>query len=169
MAEIELEFRAPILTLLERDVNDAADLATRPLGVGESRWGDDRRRSATGCWCWSAWSDGERGRRRPIAPQRSWQVCALFDDESGRMNLDAAAVGCGFLVVSQFTLAASLQKGRRPSFFKAAPGEQAEPLVEQLAGRPCDEAGFEVDTGRFGAHMEVELVNDGPVTFVLEL
>ena len=92
----------------------------------------------------------------------------LFEDESGRMNLDAAAVGAGFLVVSQFTLAASLRKGRRPSFDKAAPGEEAEPLVERLADG-LRRAGFEVGTGRFGARMEVELVNEGPVTFVLEL
>jgi len=92
----------------------------------------------------------------------------LFEDESGRMNLDAATVGAAFLVVSQFTLAASLRKGRRPSFDKAAPGEVAEPLVERLADG-LRRAGFDVGSGRFGDRMEVELVNDGPVTFVLEL
>ena len=92
----------------------------------------------------------------------------IFDDDRGRMNLDAAAAGGAFLVVSQFTLAASLKRGRRPSFDAAAPGEVAEPLVEALA-RGLAERGFEVATGRFGAHMAVELVNDGPVTFVLEI
>lgn len=92
----------------------------------------------------------------------------LFEDESGRMNLDAAAGGAEFLVVSQFTLAGSLRKGRRPSFDNAAPGEVAEPIVERLA-EGLRTRGFDVGTGRFGARMEVELVNDGPVTFVLDL
>ena len=91
----------------------------------------------------------------------------LFEDEDGRANLDTAAVGGAFLVVSQFTLCASLVKGRRPSFNGAARPELAQPLVtavmDDLAGR-----GFRVEGGRFGAYMEVELVNDGPVTFVLE-
>lgn len=92
----------------------------------------------------------------------------IFEDPSGRMNLDASAVGGSFLVVSQFTLAGSLAKGRRPSFDGAAPPEVAEPLVEALADA-LRSRGFEVGTGRFGAHMEVDLVNDGPVTFVLDL
>lgn len=92
----------------------------------------------------------------------------LFEDTEGRMNLDAAAVAGDFLVVSQFTLAGSLDKGRRPSFDGAAPGEQAEPLVEAL-GEELRSRGFQVGTGRFGARMEVELINDGPVTFHLHL
>jgi len=91
-----------------------------------------------------------------------------FEDQSGRMNLDAAQAGAAFLVVSQFTLAASLSRGRRPSFDGAAPGAIAEPLVEQLIADLRDR-GFEVASGRFGARMQVELVNDGPVTFVLDL
>jgi D-tyrosyl-tRNA(Tyr) deacylase len=91
-----------------------------------------------------------------------------FDDETGRMNLDAASAGAAFLVVSQFTLAADLSRGRRPSFTTAAPPAVAAPLVDALVddlrGR-----GFVVETGRFGASMEVELVNDGPVTFVLDV
>jgi D-aminoacyl-tRNA deacylase len=83
------------------------------------------------------------------------------------MNLDAAAVGGGFLVVSQFTLAGSLARGRRPSFDRAATPEDAAPLVdslvEALRGRGC-----QVATGRFRARMEVELVNDGPVTLVAD-
>lgn len=92
----------------------------------------------------------------------------LFGDDQGRMNLDIAQVGGAFLVVSQFTLVGSLAKGRRPSFAGAAPPEVAEPLVDDLVRR-LEEAGHRVETGRFGASMEVELVNDGPVTFVLDL
>lgn len=92
----------------------------------------------------------------------------LFEDAEGRMNLDARSVGGAFLIVSQFTLAGSLAKGRRPSFDGAAPGEAAAPLVENLVDR-LRALGFEVETGRFGARMEVELINDGPVTFVLDL
>lgn len=91
-----------------------------------------------------------------------------FDDEGGRMNLDAAAAGAAFLIVSQFTLAADLARGRRPSFTGAAPPEVAAPLVDALVD-DLRERGFVVETGRFGAAMEVELVNDGPVTFVLEV
>lgn len=91
----------------------------------------------------------------------------VFEDEAGRMNLDTAAAGGAFLVVSQFTLAGSLARGRRPSFDSAAPPEEAAPLVEalveELRGR-----GFRVETGRFRAYMEVSLVNDGPVTFVVD-
>ena len=92
----------------------------------------------------------------------------LFSDSEGRMNLDATAVGGEFLVVSQFTLAGSLDRGRRPSFDRAAAPEVAEPLVEALASR-LEDRGFRVGRGRFGAYMQVELVNDGPVTFVLDL
>lgn len=92
----------------------------------------------------------------------------LFADAGGRMNLDAAAADGAFLIVSQFTLAASLERGRRPSFDRAAAPEIAEPLVAELVSL-LRAAGFEVATGRFGAAMRVELVNDGPVTFVLDL
>lgn len=92
----------------------------------------------------------------------------IFDDEAGRINLSAAAAGAGFLVVSQFTLAASLDRGRRPSFDRAAAPAVAEPLVAALAD-DLRRRGFAVATGRFGARMEVELINDGPVTFVLDL
>lgn len=92
----------------------------------------------------------------------------LFDDSEGRMNLDLAAVGGAVLVVSQFTLAASLARGRRPSFVAAAAPEVAEPLVEELV-RQLEAQGVPVATGRFRATMEVELVNDGPVTLVLDV
>jgi len=91
----------------------------------------------------------------------------VFEDAAGKMNLDLAAVGGAFLVVSQFTLAGSVARGRRPSFDRAAPPAEAEPLVDalvaELRGR-----GFRVETGRFRAMMEVALVNDGPVTLVAD-
>jgi D-tyrosyl-tRNA(Tyr) deacylase len=92
----------------------------------------------------------------------------IFEDEAGKMNLDTAAAGGAFLVVSQFTLAGSLARGRRPSFDNAAPPEEAAPLVEKLV-EELRGRGFRVETGRFRAYMEVSLVNDGPVTFVVDL
>jgi D-aminoacyl-tRNA deacylase len=89
-----------------------------------------------------------------------------FEDQAGKLNLSAADVGAEFLVVSQFTLYADLSRGRRPSFVGAAPPAQAEPLVDYVVQRLL-QRGFRVATGRFGALMEVELTNHGPVTFVL--
>jgi D-aminoacyl-tRNA deacylase len=91
-----------------------------------------------------------------------------FDDADGVMNLGADEVGAEVLVVSQFTLYGDTRKGRRHSWIAAAPPEQAEPLVEQVVAR-LRELGAEVATGRFRAHMDVALVNDGPVTLLLEV
>ena len=91
----------------------------------------------------------------------------VFEDAAGKMNLDLAAVGGAFLVVSQFTLTGSLARGRRPSFDRAAPPAAAEPLVDALVA-DLRGRGFRVETGRFRAMMEVALVNDGPVTLVAE-
>ena len=91
----------------------------------------------------------------------------VFDDEAGKMNLDAAAVGGAFLVVSQFTLAGSVARGRRPSFDRAAPPEEAAPLIAELVGE-LRRRGASVAEGRFRAQMEVELINDGPVTLVAD-
>ncbi len=112
----------------------------------------------------------ERGDGPEEAARAADKLAALriFPDEGDKMNLDAAAAGGEFLVVSQFTLVASLDRGRRPSFDRAAPPAAAEPLVEALAAG-LEGRGFRVARGRFGALMEVELVNDGPVTFVLEV
>lgn len=92
----------------------------------------------------------------------------VFEDEGGKMNLDLQAVVGGFLIVSQFTLLGSIDKGRRPSFDRAAPPAEARPLVDALV-ETLRARGFPVATGRFGAKMEVALVNDGPVTLVAEL
>ena len=91
----------------------------------------------------------------------------VFNDAEGKFDRALADVGGAVLVVSQFTLIAELRKGRRPSFLRAARREVAEPLVERFAQRLRD-AGLPVQGGRFGAHMEVDLVNDGPVTLVID-
>ena len=91
----------------------------------------------------------------------------LFADADGKMNLPLADVGGALLVVSQFTLYGDASKGRRPSFVDAAPPAQAEALYERFVAM-VRERGVETQTGRFGAMMDVELVNDGPVTLVLE-
>ena len=91
----------------------------------------------------------------------------IFEDAEGKMNLDTAAVGGAFLIVSQFTLAGSIERGRRPSFDRAAPPDEAAPLVEALVD-DLRSRGFPVETGRFRAHMEVALVNDGPVTLIAD-
>ncbi|HUL04328.1 MAG TPA: D-aminoacyl-tRNA deacylase [Gemmatimonadales bacterium] len=93
----------------------------------------------------------------------------LFADPQGKMNLDLEEVNGAVLVVSQFTLYGDAQKGRRPSFIAAAPPAQAVPLYERFVALLKERSGgLRVETGRFGAMMEVELVNDGPVTLVLE-
>lgn len=90
-----------------------------------------------------------------------------FEDAEGRTNLAIDEVGGAFLVVSQFTLLADLRRGRRPGFALAAPPEVAEPMVDRFVAR-LREGGRKVTTGRFGAEMELELVNDGPFTLILE-
>jgi D-aminoacyl-tRNA deacylase len=91
----------------------------------------------------------------------------LFADEDGKMNRSLADVGGAVLVVSQFTLYGDARKGRRPSFIEAARPEHAEPLYETFTGL-LRAQGLRVETGEFGAMMEVELVNDGPVTLWIE-
>jgi len=90
----------------------------------------------------------------------------VFEDEDGKMNRSVVNVGGAVLLVSQFTLYADVSHGRRPGFTGAAPPSVAEPLVERVANLMRD-LGVTVETGRFGAVMEVSLVNHGPVTIVL--
>lgn len=92
----------------------------------------------------------------------------LFPDDSGKMNLDASAAEVGMLVVSQFTLFASTRKGNRPSYLRAALPLRAEPLYEEFCRLLADESGIDVRRGIFGADMRVALVNDGPVTIVID-
>jgi D-aminoacyl-tRNA deacylase len=92
----------------------------------------------------------------------------LFPDAEGRMNLDLDDVAGALLVVSQFTLYGDTRKGRRPSFIDAAPPEMAIPLYDRFLALLRERAPGRVESGEFGAMMDVELVNDGPVTLVLE-
>ena len=108
--------------------------------------------------------DGEAQARRLLERILGYRV---FADEAGKMNRSLADTGGGLLLVSQFTLAADTRSGRRPSFTTAAPPEQGRRWFERLVELArAAHAGVEI--GRFGAHMQVHLVNDGPVTFWLE-
>lgn len=105
--------------------------------------------------------DDDAAKARRMA-EKLWQLRILDGEKS------AADVGAPILVISQFTLYANTEKGRRPSWNAAAPSAVAEPLVAEFADA-LKELGAVVQTGVFGAHMKVELVNDGPVTVLLEL
>ena len=107
--------------------------------------------------------------------QLSWMAdkilgLRLFGDAEGKMNLDLAEVGGGVLVVSQFTLYGDASKGRRPSFIDAAPPNVAIPLYDKFVTLLKEKSAgkIPIETGEFGAMMDVELVNDGPVTLILE-
>lgn len=91
----------------------------------------------------------------------------IFEDDEGKMNRSIIEVGGNLMVVSQFTLSADLSKGKRPSFTSAMKPPEAERLFDYLVEK-LKESGLDVKTGRFGAKMKVRLINDGPVTFVLE-
>ena len=92
----------------------------------------------------------------------------LFPDADGKMNLELGEVEGGLLVVSQFTLYGDARKGRRPSFVEAAPPDRAIPLYERFVEILREVAPGPVETGEFGAMMDVELLNEGPVTLILE-
>ena len=108
--------------------------------------------------------DDQRGSAR--LAERLWNL-RVFEDEHGKMNRSAAELGLELLVVSQFTLYADTTRGRRPSFVEAAPGEQAAPVVEAVVAS-LRSLGARVATGRFGAPMELSIVNSGPVTVIVE-
>jgi D-tyrosyl-tRNA(Tyr) deacylase len=92
----------------------------------------------------------------------------IFDDEAGVMNLDIAQIGGEILAISQFTLHASTRKGNRPSYIRAARPEIAEPLYQNFVARLSQELSREIKTGVFGANMQVSLINDGPVTILMD-
>ena len=91
----------------------------------------------------------------------------VFEDENGKMNLPPSAVGGALLVVTNFTLCGSCAKGRRPSFDNAERPERAKPLAERFVAE-CEKSGLPVQQGVFGADMQVSLVNDGPVTLIID-
>jgi D-tyrosyl-tRNA(Tyr) deacylase len=112
----------------------------------------------------------ETGDTPALATEAARKVAGLrvFDDAHGKMNLALADVAGSVLAVSQFTLAADLSRGRRPAFERALPGETARPLYEQFV-QALRDLGVPVETGTFGAAMDVSLVNQGPATFLIEL
>ncbi len=112
----------------------------------------------------------EKGDTESLSAEAARKVAGLrvFEDADGKMNLALADVGGAVLAVSQFTLAADLSRGRRPGFERALPGPQAEPLYDRFVAS-LRELGVSVETGRFGAMMDVTLVNQGPATFLVEL
>ena len=92
----------------------------------------------------------------------------IFDDNDGVMNLPITEVNGEILVISQFTLHASTKKGNRPSYIKAAKPDIAVPLYEQFVKILSEDTGIEIQTGEFGADMQVSLINDGPVTIIID-
>ncbi len=92
----------------------------------------------------------------------------IFSDHEGKMNLDLASVGGDILLISQFTLHASTKKGNRPSFIEAARPDVAVPLYEAMINQLSTELGKPIQTGEFGADMKVSLLNDGPVTILID-
>ena len=112
----------------------------------------------------------EKGDTDAFAAEAARKVAGLrvFEDAEGKMNLALADVGGAVLAVSQFTLAADLSRGRRPGFERALPGSQAEPLYARFVAA-LRGLGVAVETGIFGAMMDVALVNQGPATFLVEL
>ncbi|MFD2522176.1 D-aminoacyl-tRNA deacylase [Emticicia soli] len=92
----------------------------------------------------------------------------VFGDEEGKMNLDISAVNGNILLISQFTLHASTKKGNRPSFIEAARPEVAIPLYEKMIAQLTQDLGKVIETGEFGADMKVSLLNDGPVTIIID-
>ena len=92
----------------------------------------------------------------------------VFTDEEGKMNYSVHEVNGSFLVISQFTLHASTKKGNRPSYIRAARPEQAVPLYDYFLNKLREVSGLKVETGEFGADMKVRLINDGPVTIMMD-
>jgi D-tyrosyl-tRNA(Tyr) deacylase len=94
--------------------------------------------------------------------------CRIFNDENSVMNRSVMEIGGGLLAVSQFTLMASTKKGNRPSYIRASKGPVAEPMYEKFCQTLEKESGIKVEKGIFGADMKVSLLNDGPVTIIMD-
>ena len=103
-----------------------------------------------------------------INPPAKLLKLRIFSDADGKMNLDLAAVGGNVLLVSQFTLHASTKKGNRPGFTEAARPDVAVPLYEAMIAQLTADLGQPIQTGEFGADMQVDLLNDGPVTIIID-
>jgi len=111
--------------------------------------------------------------RSDTGEELSWMIrkisnLRIFEDDSGKMNLSVKEIGGSILAVSQFTLYADTSRGNRPGFSEAAPPEEALVLFDRFVEGLRRESGCSVETGSFGADMQVELLNDGPVTIILE-
>ncbi len=110
--------------------------------------------------------DDTEGQARQLAEKIA--NLRIFADKESKFNLSALDISAEILVISQFTIYGDARKGRRPNFIQAAPPETAEPLIESLIAG-LRERGLRVETGRFGAYMLVKILNDGPVTIILEV
>ena len=123
-------------------------------------------RSARVCWCCWAWPQDDSEADADYLAEKISGL-RIFEDEAGKMNLSVAEIGGAVLAVSQFTLFGDVRRGKRPSFDAAARPEQAKALYEYFVER-IRASGLRCETGRFQEMMEVELVNAGPVTILLD-
>jgi D-tyrosyl-tRNA(Tyr) deacylase len=122
--------------------------------------------SSKGCWfCWAVTHEDTEADANYLAEKIVG--LRIFDDAGGKMNQSVSAAAGSILVVSQFTVYGDARRGKRPSFAAAAPPEKAQPLYEYLVDR-IRATGVRCETGRFQQTMQVELVNDGPVTILLD-
>ena len=112
-------------------------------------------------------TDGDTTKEAGLLAKKVGQM-RVFEDAEGKMNLGLKEVDGAILSISQFTLYADCKKGNRPSFIRAARPETAEPLYDYFNERLRTEYGLQVETGRFGADMKVDFINDGPVTILLD-
>ena len=112
-------------------------------------------------------TDGDTEREADMLAKKTAQM-RVFEDADGKMNLSLHDIGGAVLSISQFTLYADCRKGNRPSFIRAARPETAEPLYDYFNCVLREQYGLHVETGRFGADMKVDLINDGPVTILLD-
>ena len=112
-------------------------------------------------------TDGDTEREADLLAKKTAQM-RVFEDAEGKMNLSLHDIGGAVLSISQFTLYADCRKGNRPSFIRAARPETAEPLYDYFNHVLREQYGLQVETGRFGADMKVDFINDGPVTILLD-